>query len=75
MKKLISLLIAAAIIAFAVFAIMYWVAGTGFEESRTTAVVAGFTGFIVEYLKPSITKWSKQLDVATNQKTTKGRKG
>ncbi len=74
MKKFLSLLIAAAIIGFAVFAIMFWGTGMTMAESRILAITVGVTGFIVEYLRPFIAKWSKQLDIASNRKTVSRKK-
>lgn len=71
MKKFISLFIASVIIGFAVFAIDYWVLGSGFTNAQVLAVTASITALIVEYLRPTIAKWSKMLDITARSKPSK----
>ena len=69
MKKLISLLLAAVIIAFGVFAIYYWLLDFDKKESKVLGITAGATGLIIEYLRPSIVRWSKRFDITPKKHT------
>jgi hypothetical protein len=60
MKKLFFLLIAAALIGFICFAVMYWLFDASFIDSRQMAITLGATGFIVECLRPLIIKYSNK---------------
>jgi len=71
MKKFISLLIASGIIGFGIFSIDYWVLRSDFTDAKVLAVTAGMTALIVEFLRPTITKWSKMLDLTARRKPSK----
>ena len=60
MKHYLGLAIAAIIIGFGVFSILYWGIKFSYAESLTLGLVICFTGFIVELLRPLILKLAKK---------------
>ncbi|HWJ26590.1 MAG TPA: hypothetical protein VNS32_08600 [Flavisolibacter sp.] len=60
MKKFITLLIAAFIIGFLCIATLHWLFRMDNTQSFVLAFTAGFTGIIVEYLRPFLTKDRQQ---------------
>ena len=60
MKHYLGLAIAALIIGFGVFSILYWGIKFSYSESLTLGLVICFTGFIVELLRPLIHKLTKK---------------
>lgn len=71
MKHFISLVLAAIIIAFVVFTMLYWLFGLELAASTEWAVMAGVSGLIVEILRPAIIRWSKLFDITANRKLNK----
>lgn len=58
MKHYISLAIAAVIIGFACFAIMYWGFKVNYKSSLDAGILLAFTGFLVELLKPRLKRFT-----------------
>lgn len=56
MKYYLILAIAALIIGFACFAIMFWGFRISYKTSFDTGLILAFTGFVVELLRPWIEK-------------------
>jgi hypothetical protein len=61
MKKFFFLLMAAFLIGFACFAIVYWVVKWNYNESISLALSIGISGLVVELLRPYIKKKSRDL--------------
>jgi uncharacterized membrane protein YraQ (UPF0718 family) len=72
MKKFIAFLVAAILIAAAMFAILYWIFRVNYSESLNLAITTAITGLIVAFLEPYFARKAKEQEERISNRVRRG---